>query len=198
MNIVAQAAACDYLTVGAHTYGQPLDIRTWRPHYPEKAQITIGRYCSISQGVTVFLGGNHCTAWLSTYPFAAVGWAKAKHRMDAAMTSFSDGDVVIGNDVWLGSEATIMSGVTIGDGAVIGARAVVADNITPYGIAVGNPAKTVKLRFSMEVVEQLLAIRWWNWPSDDVAEVAGILSSDDVPGLLEYAKRTGVPSIGRG
>ncbi len=44
--------------------------------------------------------------------------------------------------------ALILSGVTIGDGAVIAARAVVTRDVEPYAIAVGNPARTVKTRFS--------------------------------------------------
>ncbi len=55
-------------------------------------------------------------------------------------------DVIIGKDVWIGTGAKILKGVTIGDGAVIGANAVVVDNIPPYGIAVGVPAKVVNYR----------------------------------------------------
>lgn len=54
--------------------------------------------------------------------------------------------VHIGNDVWLGRRVMIMPGVTIGDGCVIGAGAVVAKDIPPYSVAVGNPARVVKIR----------------------------------------------------
>ena len=50
----------------------------------------------------------------------------------------------IGDDVWIGMRVTILAGVTIGDGAVIGAGAVVCDDIPPYAIATGNPARVVR------------------------------------------------------
>jgi len=43
---------------------------------------------------------------------------------------------------------TIMPGVKIGDGAIVGSNAVVSSDITPYSIAIGNPAKLVRVRFS--------------------------------------------------
>jgi len=50
----------------------------------------------------------------------------------------------IGDDVWIGMRATILSGVTIGDGAVIGAGAVVSEDVPPYTVATGNPARVVR------------------------------------------------------
>jgi len=57
----------------------------------------------------------------------------------------SKGPVYIGNNVWVGENAAILPGVTIGDGAIIGANAIVTQNIPPGGIAVGNPAKIIKI-----------------------------------------------------
>lgn len=54
--------------------------------------------------------------------------------------------IIIGNDVWIGANVTILKGVNIGDGAVIGSGSVVTKDIPDYGIAVGNPAKTIKYR----------------------------------------------------
>ena len=53
---------------------------------------------------------------------------------------------VIGKDVWIGAGARILAGVHIGDGCVIGAGAVVTENIEPYSIAVGVPARVVNQR----------------------------------------------------
>jgi acetyltransferase-like isoleucine patch superfamily enzyme len=52
----------------------------------------------------------------------------------------------IGSDVWIGANVSIMSGVTIGDGCVIAAGAVVTDDVEPYSIVGGVPAKLIKLR----------------------------------------------------
>ena len=58
----------------------------------------------------------------------------------------SKGPVTIGDDVWIGRNAVILSGVTIGDGAVVGAGAVVVKDIPANAIAVGNPARVVRMR----------------------------------------------------
>lgn len=68
----------------------------------------------------------------------------------------------IGNDVWIGAGAIILHKVSIADGAVIGTGAVVTKDIPPYAIAVGNPAKVIRYRFSDEYIKQLLDIQWWN------------------------------------
>ena len=54
--------------------------------------------------------------------------------------------VIIGRDVWLGAKVTVLKGVTIGDGAIVGANAVVTRDIPPRAIAVGIPARVVKMR----------------------------------------------------
>ena len=54
--------------------------------------------------------------------------------------------VTIGSDVWIGDRVTILPGVTIGDGAIIGAASVVTKDIPPYAIAVGSPAKVIRMR----------------------------------------------------
>ena len=69
----------------------------------------------------------------------------------------------IGHDVWIGHGAKIMAGVTIGTGAVIGAGAVVTRDVGPYEIAVGAPARTVRTRFTQDVIRRLLASAWWEW-----------------------------------
>ena len=54
--------------------------------------------------------------------------------------------VIIEDDVWIGARVCILPGVVIGKGSVIGACAVVSKSIPPYSVAVGNPAKVVKIR----------------------------------------------------
>lgn len=53
--------------------------------------------------------------------------------------------VFIADDVWLGEGVQVMPGVTIGKGAVVGAGAVVTKDIPAYSVAVGAPAKVVKV-----------------------------------------------------
>ena len=56
------------------------------------------------------------------------------------------GDIKIGDDVWLGFGVIILSGVHIGRGAVVGAGSVVTHSIPDGAIAVGVPARVVKMR----------------------------------------------------
>lgn len=56
------------------------------------------------------------------------------------------GPVVIEDDVWIGSHVVIMPGVTIGRGAVVGAGAVVRDNVPPFAIVAGIPARILRYR----------------------------------------------------
>lgn len=56
----------------------------------------------------------------------------------------SKGIVEIGNNVWIGEGAIILSGVTIGEGAVIAANSVVTNNVAPYSIVGGIPARIIK------------------------------------------------------
>lgn len=54
--------------------------------------------------------------------------------------------VKIGSDVWIGAGAKILDGAVIGDGCVIGANSVVIGEIHPFSVAVGAPAKVIRLR----------------------------------------------------
>jgi serine O-acetyltransferase len=51
----------------------------------------------------------------------------------------------IGDNVLIGAGACILGDITIGDNAQIGANAVVIDNIPPGAVAVGIPAKVIKI-----------------------------------------------------
>jgi maltose O-acetyltransferase len=53
---------------------------------------------------------------------------------------------VVEDDVWIGQRVIIMPGIRIGTGAIIGAGAVVTNNIPPYAIACGVPARANRSR----------------------------------------------------
>lgn len=53
---------------------------------------------------------------------------------------------IIGRRVWIGANVTILKGVTIGDDAVIGAGSVVTKSIPAQAIAIGVPAKVIRLK----------------------------------------------------
>jgi len=128
----------DRFSVGRGTYGEPAVLSWGGP-----STLRVGSFCSIAEGVVIFLGGgNHRHDWITTYPFS-VFRESAKAIAGQMQTK---GDVIIGNDVWIGASAVILSGVSIGDGAVIGAYAVVSKSVPAYTVAVGNPARPVRKR----------------------------------------------------
>lgn len=141
-------------------------------HYPvNHDRLIIGKFCSIACGAKfLFNSANHTLHSLSTYPFPIFfeEWGLDSREVAAAWDN--KGDIVIGNDVWIGYEAVIMAGVTIGDGAVIGSRAVVTKDVPPYTIVGGVPAKEIRKRFSEKTISTLLALKWWDWPREKIAE----------------------------
>lgn len=63
-----------------------------------------------------------------------------------------EGDVIFEEDVWVGADVTICTGVTIGRGSNVGAGSVIRNNIPPYAVVMGNPAKVVGFCFTPEEV----------------------------------------------
>lgn len=160
------------IEVGEHSYyhdfADPLGFEgNVRYAFPfEGDRLSIGRFCSIASGATFLLnGGNHLTDTVSTYPFGVVGrgWEEALPE-----TWPSRGDTMVGHDVWIGYRATLLPGVKVGHGAVIGAMSVVTENVPPYAIVAGNPARVVRRRHTESGIERLLAIAWWDWPIERI------------------------------
>lgn len=154
-------------------YNDPRDFQKMNVlyHYPiNKDRLVVGRFCSIACGAKfIFTSANHTQKPLSTYAFPLFyeEWGLDKKDITAAWDN--KGDIIIGNDVWIGYEAIIMSGVTIGDGAIIGTRALVTKDVPPYTVVGGIPAKTIKKRFSNEIIAELLLLRWWEWPLEKIS-----------------------------
>jgi acetyltransferase-like isoleucine patch superfamily enzyme len=171
--------------VGRHTYGNPsVDI-----YHGSESKVIIGKFCSISPGVRIVVGGIHPADWVSTYPFRA-NWNLPGAFQDGMPTT--RGDVRIGSDVWIGTEAMILSGVEVGHGAIIAARSVVTRDVRPYSIVAGVPAREVALRHTEEQIAELLRIAWWDWDDAEVLAAVPLLSSADASSFLtRYRGRSG-------
>lgn len=72
--------------------------------------------------------------------------ATINHDFNERHTKYTYGKVTIKKNAWIGMGATICPGVTIGKYAVIGAGAVVSKDVPDYGVAVGVPAKVIKMQ----------------------------------------------------
>jgi len=134
---------------------------------PPENNIVIGNYCAIAPNLKI-LGTNH------DYNFPAVQYTfynkyfNSSHPKDNSMKTYSKGQINIGNDVWIGEDVIIMSGVTIGDGCCIGARSIVTKNLEPYSICVGSPCKAIKKRYSSDMIDFLIELKWWNWSDEQI------------------------------
>ena len=54
--------------------------------------------------------------------------------------------IVIHSDVWIGAHAVILKGTVLGEGSVVAAGAVVRDDVPPYTVVAGVPARPIKAR----------------------------------------------------
>ncbi len=170
-------ARASWVSLGPHSYDDGAFARRWS----ETERVTVGRYCSIAEGVR-FLGGagHHDHRRVSTYPLhrAVLREGEVADGPDGSLsreawdelTVTSRGPIVVGNDVWIGTGAVITSGVTIGDGAVIFPGAVVSTDVPDYAVVGGVPAKIVRQRFQQEIAAGLKRIAWWNWSEDLIRE----------------------------
>src|SRR5437879_1180655 len=79
--------------IGAYTYGTPA-VYDWE----QGSTLRIGKYTSISDDVSILLGGNHRLDWVTTYPFPKLAWVWPKAGPIGGHPD-TKGDVVIGNDV---------------------------------------------------------------------------------------------------
>ncbi len=140
--------------------------------YGFNGKLKIGRYCSIAGELLLICGdGFHKMMRLSTYPFPfrppfnGKGIEKILYE---DTSHFPKTELIIGNDVWIGEDVLIVKNVKIGDGALIAAKSVVNEDVPPFALVAGNPAKVKKYRHSSEVIQMIEKVKWWEWSIDKV------------------------------
>ena len=116
---------------------------------PDDARIRIGAGTFLNIGVMVASAelveiGDHCMFANGCFV------TDANHRFDdpdrpITWQGFtSKGPTRVGDNVWCGANVVVTSGVTVGERSVIGANSVVTEDIPPYSIAAGAPAKVLR------------------------------------------------------
>ncbi len=182
------------IIVGDYTYyDDPEDSENFERnvlyHYSfSKDKLIIGKFCALARNLKFIMNGaNHQISGFSTYPFYIFGNGWEKVTPQDHELPFK-GDTLVGNDVWIGYESIIMPGVTIGDGAIIAAKSVVVNNVPPYSIVGGNPAKIIKQRFTTETIKTLQEIAWWNWDINKISANLEYITSADIDTLLTIAR----------
>lgn len=113
--------------------------------------LEIGEDCDIGAGAVVAsAGGIRLEPSVLVAGCCYIGGAR--YRLNETHTPimrqgvYSRGEIRIGEGSWIGASAVILDGVAIGRGCVVGAGSVVTEDIPDYGVAVGNPARVVRIR----------------------------------------------------
>lgn len=153
-------------------------------------------FCSIAN-CNIYLGGNHRTDWVTTYPFGHFN-KNIFDKFDGVGHPKTNGDVIIENDVWIADNVTIMSGVKIGNGAVIANNSHVVKDVAPYSIVGGNPARLIKYRFLENIIKKLLQIKWWEWEDSKINDNLHLLCSNNMAVFCElhYVPEEKVEDVG--
>ena len=142
---VLEALREDRLQIGANTLLEP---GVWITA-PGPARVRIGAGTFLNMGVMVAALelveiGDHCMFANGCFV------TDADHRFDdpdrpvPGRGFASKGPTRVGDNVWCGANVVITSGVTVGERCVIGANSVVNQDVPPYSIAVGAPARVIK------------------------------------------------------
>jgi putative colanic acid biosynthesis acetyltransferase WcaF len=112
--------------------------RIWMPSNLEAGnQSMIGPYTDIYTVDKVVLGEN---AWVSQYCFLCT----ASHSITDPNRALVTRPIHIGRGAWVAAGAYVGPGVTIGEGSVVGARACVVNNVEPWTVVGGNPARHLR------------------------------------------------------
>lgn len=158
-----------YTEVGPRTKLQEVELGDYSyvVNDSDIAYTTIGKFTSIA-AMTRINPGNHPMhrATQSHFTYRASAYFDGAADEEEFFSWRRSFHVAIGHDVWIGHGAIVMAGRSIGTGAVIGAGAVVTKDVPPYMIAVGNPARVLRPRFTDGVAERMLKLGWWDWPHE--------------------------------
>lgn len=141
---------------------------------------SFGKFCSVGAGVKTGLGMHPTSDYISTHP-AFYSLRKQSGKTFTTEQHFKEEEKIsIGHDVWIGANAVILDGVVIGNGAIIAAGAVVTENVKPFEIVGGVPAKHIRFRFTPQEIEAIEKSAWWNQNEDWLKKnAASFLKKED-------------------
>jgi carbonic anhydrase/acetyltransferase-like protein (isoleucine patch superfamily) len=122
-------------------------------------QVSLGDYALVS-GARII-----CDSEVEIGDYALIGWnvvimdnyrvpvdvAMRRHELERSSlrprrrleNECESRPVRIGRNVWIGFETCVLPGVIIGEGSIVGARSVVTENVPPFTVIAGNPARIV-------------------------------------------------------
>lgn len=103
----------------------------------------IGSYCRVATNSKVVIGAS---VLVGAYCYIGPGNHTEGDGPLIEQPMDIRGGVEIGDHAWLGARVTILDGVKIGKHAIIGAHSLVTSDVPDWGVAVGTPARVIKIR----------------------------------------------------
>lgn len=143
---------------------------------------SIGKYSSLSWNVTIG-PGVHQYQRITSHAMLYASRFRMLSQVDRFYDQYAE-ECIIGNDVWIGCNATIFRNVRIGDDCIIGANAIITRDIPPYSVIVGVN-QHLKYRFSMDIIERLLKIQWWNYSNERIKSCIEMIAQEPTNALLD-------------
>lgn len=143
------------ITIGAHSHiqaellvfwdGGSINIGEWcyiaeRSRIWSHASVSIGNHVLISHLVDMHDTNGHPIDW-EERRLDEQEIMSGKYRIPTKTVSKP---IVIEDDVWIDFKASVLKGVHIGRGAIIAAGSVVVEDVPPWTVVAGNPAKVVR------------------------------------------------------
>ena len=109
------------------------------------AGCNIGSYCRVATNSKVVLGES---VLVGAYCYIGPGNHTEGDESEPLISRPMDirGGVEIGDHAWLGARVTVLDGVKIGKHAIIGAHSLVTTDVPDWGVAVGSPARVIRVR----------------------------------------------------
>ena len=77
-------------------------------------------------------------------------------------------------------------GITIENGAVIAAGSVVTNDVPPYAIVGGVPAKIIKYRFSKDIIDEIERLGFWDMDINEINKFN--IHTDNIEDLLRQIR----------
>ncbi|MBD3883904.1 acyltransferase [Phormidium tenue FACHB-886] len=120
-----------------------VEVRVHQGSQIEIGQATqIGSHCRLLANKCIKIGKN-CQIG-SHSSFCAVRPNLAKLFASIKLEETIGCGIVVEDNCWIGSNVKVLDGIRIGQGSVIGDDSVVTEDIPPFSVAVGEPAKILK------------------------------------------------------
>lgn len=125
--------------IGAHCVIKS-SCEIWQPW-----KLTVGDYVALSEHVICY-AVDKITIGHQTVISREAFLCCASHDVSSPIMELTYAPITIGSNAWIAARAIVMPGRTVGDGAVVAAGGVVVDDVAPWTIVGGNPAKFIKKR----------------------------------------------------